>query len=486
MSVYLAVDLGTTGCRSILMNERLEQLGESYQEYGLIIQRDGWIEQSADLWWKLTLETAAEALEQAQIDGTEVNGISISSQGITLVPVNEALEPLCNAISWLDTRAEKQTEELKQQIGMERIGLLTGKRLDAVYTLPKLLWIKENLPEIYKQTWKILMPMDFLIGKMTGICVTDHSMASGTLLYDIRHNRWSKEILEACGIRAEILPSLSWSGEPVGYVLPAVAEKLGLRLDCMVAVGAQDQRCASLGAGMQEGVMTVSIGTAGSVCKLWREPYIEEKVRIGWSAYVNKGMWVTEGVVNTAGTCLRWVRDTLFPGSHYDLLNEEAKRAKERGSNLLFYPYLNGSGCPDYYPESEGSFYGVNLNTVRGDFALAVMEGVAFQVRILLETMEAYGTVHTLILFGGGAKSTLWCQVFADVTGLKVTVLKTAEAAGAGAAVLAGLGAGEFDRRNTPVLLRAAEYTPGKDQKAYEEKYRRFRYIEKRLWSSEK
>lgn len=485
MSVYLTVDLGTTGCRSLLLNERLEQIGESYREYSLILGNDRYVEQDAKLWWLLTLETAEEAILQAGIAGAEVNGISISSQGITMVPVNKSMKPLCNAISWLDTRAESQTDKLKRQIGMERIGFLTGKRLDTIYTLPKLLWLKENMPDIYKETWKILMPMDFLIGKLTGICVTDHSMASGTLMYDIRKGCWSKEILSACQIQEDILPDLKWSGEPVGYVLPEIAEKLGLRSDCVVAVGAQDQKCALLGAGIRAGVMTVSIGTAGAVCRLWDAPYTKEVIRVGWSAYVSRGTWVTEGVVNTAGTCLRWVRDTLFAGEDYDLLNQEAEIARKRGSGLLFYPYLNGPVCPDYYSGSEGCFYGVSLYTKRGDFALAVMEGVAFQVRILLEEMQAYGNVHTLILFGGGAKSPLWCQIFADVTGMCIKVLRTVEAAGAGAAILAGIGTGEFDRKKAPSVLQAAEYTPGEYQKAYQRKYQKFRQVEKRLWSSE-
>ena len=485
MSVYLVIDLGTTGCRSILFDQELRQLADCYREYGLMAPREKWAEQDAVLWWSLSLETAKGAIAASGISPREIDGISVSSQGITIVPVDREWNPLCNAISWLDVRAERQTQELEQMFGMRQMFTLTGKQINPAYSLPKILWLKEEASEIYRKAWKILMPMDYLIGKLTGNCVTDHSMASGTLLYDIRGKVWSREVLHKCGISEELLPELKWSGEPAGTVLPEVARELGLREDCVVAVGAQDQRCAALGAGLEEGVMTVSLGTAGAICKYWSEAKTAGSMRIGWSAYVHENSWVTEGVVNTAAVCLRWLRDTMFPGKNYDDINVEAAAALERGSSLLFYPYLNGPSCPDNYPGAEGCFYGANLATQRGDFALAVMEGVAFQIRIILEAMEAYGNEHTLVLFGGGARSPLWCQLIADITGMRITVPETAEAAGAGAAVLAGLGAGQFSRAQLPKVRSRMVYEPGNGP-LYAEKYEKYRAIERKLWQAEK
>ena len=187
--------------------------------------------------------------------------------------------------------------------------------------------------------------------------------------------------------------------------------------DCIVAAGAQDQKCAALGTGLDQDTMTVSLGTAGAVTKLWREALPERYTSVGWCGYTDPGAWVTEGVINTAGTCLRWVRDTLFPGEGYDTINREAKQAAARGSRMLFYPYLNGPSAPDYYPDAEGCFYGASLSSTRGDFALAVMRGVAFQIRIMLEAMGAYSEVTQLVLFGGGARSPLWCQCISDAAG---------------------------------------------------------------------
>jgi len=196
MSYYLAIDLGTTGCRSIIFDSALKQIADCYREYGLILPRDKWVEQDADLWWMLTLETAKGAIKKANIDKEEIKGISVSSQGVTLVPVDEDLKPLQNAISWLDVRAESQTKQIDDNFGQQEMFRLTGKPIEAAYVLPKLLWLKEERLEIYEKAWKFLMPMDFLVAKLTGNCITDHSMASGTLMYDIKHKGWSRQILE--------------------------------------------------------------------------------------------------------------------------------------------------------------------------------------------------------------------------------------------------------------------------------------------------
>lgn len=479
MAIYLAVDLGTTGCRSILFDNKLEVLSSSYEEYPLITPREKWTEQDAELWWSLTLKTAEDAIARSGISAKEIRAISVSSQGITVVPVDENIKPLSNAISWLDVRAEDETAAVAERISGDEIFLITGKPLSATYTLPKLLWIKNNLPEIYEKAYKFLMPMDFLIAKFTGDPVTDHSMASGTLMYDIKAMRWSERILGLFGIEESKLPKIAFAGESAGRVLPEVASRLGLSEDCTVAVGAQDQKCAALGAGLAEGVMTISLGTAAAITKRWSEAKTEINNGIGWCGYAERGAFVTEGVIGTAGTCLRWVRDVFFKNESYTTVDKEALEARDRGSSLIFHPYMNGPTSPELYPESTGNLYGVNLATERGDVALAVMEGIAFQMRAILEAMEAYGSVHTLILFGGGAKSDLWCRIIADVTGMRISVTKTPEAAGAGAAILSSRAVG--DDLSTLEIVKT--YEPSALKETYEEKYKKYKAIEIKLWS---
>lgn len=470
MAAYLAIDLGTTGCRSMVFDGALNVLGAAYEEYGMVTLRDGWVEQDASLWWELTLRTAKQAILKCGLNAKSIRGISISAQGITLVPVNERLEPLCNAISWLDIRAKSETEQLVKELGDETIFLHTGKHIDAVYTLPKLLWLRNEHRDIFDRAYKILMPMDYLIGKLTGKCVTDHSMASGTLLYDIRNCCWSDKLLKTYQIPKEKLPLLRRSGEPVGPVLPEVARELGLREDCIVSVGAQDQKCAAFGAGLQKDVMTVSLGTACAVTKLWDAPHPERFKKVGWCGYIHKNAWVTEGVINTAGASLRWLRDLMYRGESYGVLDQEAGEAMKNGSSLMFYPYLSD-------PAADGVFMGAKLATSRGNFAAAVLEGVAFQIRSTLQKMNAYDGTNSIVLFGGGAKSPLWCQVIADITGLEVRVPCTEEAAGAGAAMLAAMGCGEA----LPHLKYERTVYPSERKTAYADKYRLYRHMETRL-----
>lgn len=482
MAFYLAIDLGTTGCRSIVFDEALTMRASSYEEYGLITPCAEWVEQDAELWWTLTLKTAQKAIAEAGIDGREIDAVSVSSQGITIVPVDGRATPLGNAISWLDVRAAEQAETLRQKIGVADLFELSGKCIDPAYSLPKMMWLKKERPEQYQNAYKFLMPMDYLLAKLSGRFLTDHTMASGTLAYDMKAKTWNEPILRMLGIERAKLPDLVWSGEAVGTVLPEVAAHLSLREDCIVIAGAQDQRCASLAAGIGKGTMTISLGTAGAVCKLWDHLPAVRDMRIGWSAYIREDAWITEGVINTASVCLRWLRDIMYPDCDYDMISAEAECAQKRGNALIFYPYLSGASCPERYPDSTGCFYGATLATQRSDFALAVMEGVAFQIRILLEVMEAYKDVRTLVLFGGGSNSPFWCQLIADITQMRIQVPDITEAAGAGAAILAGIGAGRFDRMSAPRVQARNVYSPGPNKAAYEQRYQRYRALEKKVW----
>ena len=474
----MAIDLGTTGCRSIIIDSELNILSYSYREYGLITPEEKFVEQDSELWWELTLETAKEAIAEAKISPLDIAAISVSSQGITVVPVDREFKPLASAISWLDMRAGRECEQIERDFGYKRIYSLTGKPISPAYTLPKILWLKKYYPGLYEEAYKLLMPMDFLMARLTGRAGTDYSMASGTLMYDLSGLKWSEEILAHYGISEEKLPELAPAGSFVGTVLPEVARELGLRETCRVALGAQDQKCAALGAGLDEASMTVSLGTAAAVSRLWHEAHTEVDNGVGWCGYVGGDSFVTEGVVSTACTSLRWLRDKMFVGEGYDVVDEEAEAAMKRGSSLLFHPYLTGSAAPEFYPECSGAFTGITLAAERGDFALAVMEGVAFSIRKLLEAMDAYGTVDRLVLFGGGAKSPLWCQLIADAVGMEIALTVSPEAAGAGAAILAAAADGE---KLLPLKI-GKTYTPGEGAPRLLEKYKKFVITEKRLW----
>lgn len=482
MALYLAVDLGTTGCRSIIFDEKLNIKGSSYEEYGLITPKEKWVEQSAELWWMLTLKTAEKAIADSDVCSREIEGISISSQGITIVPVDEQFNPLCNAINWLDQRADAENETIRLDFGDEEIFRHTGKMNTPAYTLPKMLWIKKNMPEIWEKAYKFLMPMDFLIAKLTGNCVTDYSVASGTLFYDGANCCWSKKILDKYEIDESKLPTITESGQCAGRVHADIIERLGLNENCIAAVGAQDQKCAARGAGLDGETVTISLGTAAAITKLWSEYAPEKCKNIGWCGYTKKNVWVTEGVIGTAGTALRWVRDLMFKDEKYSVVDTEAIEAIERGSSVMFFPYLSGPNGPEYYKDSCGVFYGLSLASGRGDIAAAVMEGIAFRIRILLESMNAYADSKKIILFGGGAKGNLWPQIIADVTGLEILIPSTAEAASAGAAVLAAQGCG----KDIGSLECTKAFKPSERSAFYCEKYEKYKSLEKKMWLEER
>ena len=481
MALYLAVDLGTTGCRSLIFDESLNVLGSSYEEYGLITPKEGYVEQSAELWWELTLKTAEKAIADSKARSCDIEGISISSQGITVVPVDKDANPLCLAINWLDKRAVEETKMIGEDFGDEEIYRHTGKMNTPAYTLPKMLWIKKNMPEVWEKAYKFLMPMDYLIAKLTGEMVTDYSMASGTLFYDIKNCCWSKKILEKYGIDENKLPIIKESGQVVGRVKKEIIEKLGLSESCIVAVGAQDQKCAAHGVGLDGETVTISLGTAAAITKLWNEHAPDKCSNIGWCGYTDRNKWVTEGVIGTAGTSLRWVRDLMFKDEKYNAVDKEAAEAIEKGSSVMFFPYLEGAGGPEYYKDSSGVFYGLSLASQRGDYAAAVMEGIAFRIRVILEAMDAYTNSKRIIIFGGGAKGSLWPQIIADVTGLEILTTSTAEAASAGAAVLAAKGCG----KNIGTLKCTGAYRPSEKQLYYDNKFKKFVATERKMWAED-
>ncbi len=483
MTYLMAIDLGTTGCRSMVFDDTLHLLGADYVEYGLLTPKPNWYEQDATLWWEIACQTMLAAIAKAGIDGKRITALSISSQGISIVPVDRQFQPLRSALSWMDTRAEEEEQRLIRELGQEETFLRTGKRIAATYTLPKLLWMQTHQPDIFRAAEWFLMPLDFLTAKLTGRAVTDPSMASGTLLYDMRAGCWHKPTLTRYGIAEQKLPEILPSGNVAGNVLLEVAERLGLSGDCIVCVGAQDQRCASLGAGLAPGVVTVSLGTAAAVCKLSDGFKPEEGMHVGWSPYVFSGEWVSESVAGAAGASLRWLRDSIYQEKTYDTINREAQCAREKGSHALFLPYLCGPGFPRFDPASTGCFYNITMATERGDFALAVMRGVVYQIREILESMASGNGTKRLVLFGGGAKSALWQQIFADGLGLPVSIPENAETAGVGAAILAGLGAGVFLREQLPQISIAQVCQPSGFSEAEEEQYRRFRALEQKLES---
>jgi xylulokinase len=479
MTLLIGIDLGTTGCKAGVYDEAGHLRGEGYLEYGLITLSPTEIEQDPHAWWKLTCQAIRIAMDAAGADGSEVSGISVSSQGISFVCLDAAGEPLGNSINWLDARAVAECDAILEKYDAATLFTMTGKRAAPFYVLPKLMWLREHRPDTWAATRKVLMGHDYLVYRLCGEMVTDHSMAGGTLLYDLHVLDWSPSLLAAFDISPDLLPALCWPGTPVGRLRPEVAAELGLRPEVVVATGGQDQKCAALGAGIHDGVATLSLGTATAIVQVMDAPHTDPQRRIPTFTFLQPQRWVLEGVVGTGAGSLRWHRDVVAPGMAYTTLDAEAAAIQRGADGVRFHPHLTGATSPYWRSDVHGAYENLSLATTRGHLTRAVLEGVAFQMRANLEVTQALaGRVAEAVVFGGGAKSQLWREIISDVIRLPVCWTPSVETASLGAAMLAGVGAGVFgtldEARARMVGIAARREPDPQGALEYDEWYRRY------------
>lgn len=435
----LGIDLGTTGCKSMVFDEKGNICGSDYIEYDLIISEEGYIDQDANAWWENVKKSVKASVGQAGVNGKDIAALSVSSQGISFVPIDREGNTLMLAPNWLDARSIEEMALIQKKCDAKEIFYKTGKRITA-YVLPQLMWVRDNRPEVYEKTYKVLMGHDYILYKFSGKTVTDLSMASGTLAYDIHTQDWMPEMFEKFGIDPDMFPTLGVLGDVVGTVLPEVAEELGLSPETKVVMGAQDQRCASFGAGIDDGIITISLGTASAICAIVKEPLIDDQMKVTCCG-LDRDRWMLETVVGTAGVALKWLKNTLFPSCSFRELDEQAEQAKPGSNGTMFFPLLSPEDCGD----SRGAFEGLSLTTQPCEIIRSVLEGIAYQIKMHISNMERIGVeAEEIRIFGGGSKSAIWCQIIADITGKRVVVPRTIETANLGAAIIAGIGCGMF------------------------------------------
>lgn len=477
MSLVLAIDFGTSGCRSAIYDDKLNMLDCSVEEYPLIVLSDNEIEQDANVWWDKAKKTIKEVVSRCK-NPQSIKAVSIDSQGIGLVPVDKEGNTLYNCISWLDTRCTEETEDIETRFGRKKIYRYTGKRISSLYSLPKYIWFKNRMPEVYEKTWKFLLPMDYIQFKLSGKCVTDYTMAAGTMFYNVEKQAWDEEILGAYGLDKDKLPEIKWAGDVIGTILPEVAEETGLSRDAVIVNGAQDQKCAAYGAGASETSATISLGTGSVISRIADRPMTDPGMRIPFFSYLEPDTWDIEGVINTAGSAYSWFRKEFAENYDFDELNKLASGI-ELPNQTMFFPSLSGAGSPRW-DNSTGTFTGMSLLTGKGHLARAVMEGIAYSIRENIEVVDSIcGKTNELRLFGGGSKSSLWCQIIADVNNIEVICLLSSETALAGAARLA------YKALNvkTEALPEAKRYAPNPENvEMYELCYERYKELNDRFF----
>lgn len=462
--VFLGIDLGTTGVRCVAFDGTLGVLASEYVESSPTIV-GGAVEQSPDTWWDAVVAVTSAVVRRLP-DARAVRALAVSSQGITVVPVDAAGAALRPAISWLDQRGEGVLQELASRLDPEALTDRTGLPFVGAYTLPKLLWLAMREPEVAKRTAAYWLPHDDVVFRLTGRAVTDHTLAGGTMAHALATRDWDDEALAAVGVTRDQLPELGEAGTPVGTLRPAVASALGLSASVVVGVGGQDQKCAALAAGISPGTMTLSLGTAAALETLVADVSVPPGVPV-FPFGVGDG-YVREVSTLAAGAAYRWFANTAGGGTTFDELNARVSTGLSLDASRrrpYFLPQLARVGLAsdaERWPvDPSGVFWGLTLDATPDDLAVAVLEGVTCEIDALRRRVASdAGTVR---VFGGGAQGDVWCQLIADVTGLRVEALATHEAAAAGAALLGMMayGAAPRSRDAGPRLPVAGVHQPG-------------------------
>lgn len=453
---FLGIDVSTTGAKALLMDDRGSVVSSATTPLPISMPQPLWSEQDPQDWWKGTLQSIRQALEQARVEGGAVAAIGLTGQMHGLVLLDEGGYVLRPAILWNDQRTGAQCDEIRARLGFERLVQITGNNALTGFTAPKILWVQQNEAEVYARTRHILLPKDYVRYRLTGQYAMDKADGSGTLLFDLKRRNWSSTVTEALEIPASWLPPTYEGPQVTGGLSNEAARLTGLRAGTPVMAGGGDQAAQAVGVGAVEpGIIALTLGTSGVVFATTDAAHIEPQGRLHAFCHALPGTWHFMGVMLSAAGSLQWYRDTLAPQESFDELLAPAAEVEAGCEGLYFLPYLTGERTPHPDPLARGAFVGLTVRHTRAHLTRAVLEGVAFGLRDSFELIKTAGKVQVrqVRISGGGAKSALWRQILADVFNAELVTVNTTEGAAFGAALLAGVGAEAW--RDVPEACKA-------------------------------
>jgi xylulokinase len=450
--VFLGIDVGTGGTRALLIDAGGQLIGSATAEHAPFASpRPGWAEQDPHDWWRATGEAVRGVLARTGLAGSAVSAVGFSGQmhGSTLLDDrDEVVRP---ALLWCDQRTSAECREITERIGADRLITLTSNPALTGFTLPKLLWVRRHEPELWARVRSVLLPKDYVRFRLTGDRATDVADASGTLLFDVTHRRWSSEVAAALDLDLALLPESYESPAVTGRVSADGAAATGLLAGTPVVAGGGDQAAGAVGMGIvQPGLVSATIGTSGVVFAATDRPALDPKGRLHTFCHAVPGRWHMMGVTLAAGQSLRWFRDQFGAGPDdgrdpYERLTEEAAGTPPGAEGALWAPYLMGERTPHLDPDARAALVGLTASHTRGHIVRAILEGVAFSLQDSFRIFADLGVPVTRVrLGGGGARSPLWRQIQADVYGYDIDIVEAEEGAAFGAAILAGVGAGAW------------------------------------------
>jgi len=498
--MLLGIDIGTGGCKVTLLDPNRGWAKTGFKEYTTYHPRPAWSEQDPDEWYSSMVDAVRNVLKD--VDCRRIEALSIDGQTHAAVLLDENGKLLRRSIIWTDKRSVKQVEEIKERMGGERILEITYNPAQPLFTLPQLMWIMESEPETWKRTRAILMAKDYIRYRLTGEIdnLTDYTDAMGTLLFDARKFRWSREICDEFGIDPSLLPKPVSSDVLVGYVSKKAAEGLRIAEGTPIIMGCHDVSAEPISAGaINDGDAFIKLATAGVISVTTSLPKPDMRGRTVTYCLPtirdNPPGWFTKTATTSCGVSYRWFRDTFCQTevlkareenrSAYQLMDELAEKAPPGSMVLIYHPYLDGEGAPYYDPDLRGSFIGITSSHGREHFCRAVLEGVAFSILDSLEIFRELGvSPRKWSIIGGGAKSRLWCQIVSDIFGVEL-VKPAYEDASFGTAILAGVGIGLFKDFNEAVeqlLMIERRIAPDPKRHEYYMKiFKIYRMVRRRL-----
>jgi xylulokinase len=448
--LFLGIDVSTTGAKALLIDEEGQVAATATTPLSSSTPRPLWSEQDPHEWWDGVVASVRMALEragQAGAQGSAIAAVGLTGQMHGLVLLDEAGQVLRPAILWNDQRTAAQCDEIRRRLGHERLLAITGNEALTGFTAPKILWVAEHEPAVYAQARHILLPKDYLRYRLTGEYAMDKSDGSGTLLFDLRARDWSAEVVEALNIEATWLPPTFEGPQVTGVVSARAAAATGLPVGTPVVAGGGDQAAGAVGMGVTEpGMVAVTLGTSGVVFAPTAAPLIEPRGLLHAFCHALPERWHLMGVMLSAAGSLQWYRDTLAPHETFADLVAEAGAAPAGSAGLIFLPYLSGERTPYPDPLARGGWVGLTSRHHRAHLTRALLEGVAFGLKDSFGLLGGAGLepVRQVRVTGGGAQSPLWRQILADVLGVELVTVSTIEGGAYGAALLAGVGAGNW------------------------------------------
>lgn len=481
---FLGLDIGTGGSRALVIDESGKILASATVDHEPFASPHiGWAEQSPEDWWRASSAAIRAILSDGAVRAHEIGAVSFSGQMHGSVLLDEDDNVLRPALLWCDQRTEKQCLEITEKIGSARLIELVSNPAVTGFTLPKLLWVRENEPEIWSKVRTVHLPKDYVRLRLSGDKAMDMADASGTLLLDVRKRAWSSEVLNDLDLDRSLLPDLFESTEFTGRVSQAGADATGLLPGTVVVAGAGDNAAGAIGMGIvTPGTVSATIGTSGVVFVVTDEPTIDLKGRIHSLCHSIPGRWHMTGVTLAAGLSFKWFRENFGGGASYDELTERASAIEPGSDGAIWLPYLMGERAPYLDPNARAAFVGLTASHTLDHMTRAVLEGVAFSLRDSLEVFREIGApIERIRLGGGGARSALWRQIQADVYQQPVETVEAEEGAAFGAAILAGVGVGAWSSVEEACknVIRVADVTePNQDSaEALERNYRAYKLL---------